>query len=286
MAKKKKKTSSSASNPPDAGEAEYEVANAEQLPDLQPEDPMGMYVEPNSVERTDTDWGAWRHWAHRNKRTIYAVFAVTIIGSFVYTMIGYEANPYRNIATSYFDRFRSATDDWVYAIGPFQVDENQLAARYSVLTRYTWGDRGAVPLKNDRDMYAGFLNDQLETDLLVNAALADTKLLDSPEARIILENSLRHAIAEYYLFSLIRTEESDFRVEVTQGEVDEHYNRFRQYYTSLNLDKERATPVIRRTLTNLKQDAVRGELGRVRQEVIDRLKDSSGYRVKDPERLR
>jgi len=265
---------------------EDEEVEPEELPDLQPEDPMGFYTEPREVEKTDSDWGSWRHWAHSHKRKIYAAFFITIVGSFVYSMIDYKANAFRSMATAYFDKFRSQTDEWVYAIGPFYFDENYLASQYSVLTRYTWGNRGAEPLKNDRDMYAEYLKDQLETDLLVNAAMADDKILNHPEARIILENKLRHAIAEYYLFTMIRNKNSDFRIQVTDQEINDHYSQFKQYYSSLKLDKERARPVIRQTLTNLKQDAVRSQLVGIRNKIVNQLKDGSGYRVKDPAKLR
>lgn len=263
-----------------------EEPEPEELPDLQPEDPMGFYTDPREIEKTESDWGNWRHWAHVHKRKIYAAFLITIVGSFVYSMIDYQANAFRSMATAYFDKFRSQTDEWVYAIGPYYFDENHLATQYSILTRYTWGDRGAEPLKNDRDMYSEYLKDQLETDLLVNAALADDKILNDIEARIILENKMRHAIAEYYLFTLIRNENSDFRIQVTDQEIDDHYRQFKQYYSSLNLDAERARPVIRQTLTNLKQDAVRNQLVTIRNRVVNELKDGAGYRVKDPAKLR
>ncbi len=286
MAKKKtiKKSSVVQSLHPERDE--LEEVEAEELPDLSPEDPMGLYADPHTVEKTDSGWGEWQSWAHTNKRKIYAAFFITIVGSFVYSMVSYQSNEFRSMATAYFDKFRSDTDEWVYAIGPYYFDENYLASQYSVLTRYTWGDRGAAPMKNDRNLYAEYLKDQLETDLLVNAALADEKILNAPEARLILENKMRHAIAEYYLFTVIRNENSDFRIQVTEAEIDDHYKQFKQYYASLNLDAERARPVIRQTLTNLKQDALRNQLTGVRNRIVNELKDGAGYRVKDPAKLR
>jgi len=253
--------------------------------DLHPENPNAVYSAPVYLEPPDTVWERFRRWSHGKKRVVYALFLVAIVSTLVLMTRDSDVRSLSSFAQSYFNRFTKETDDWAYSIGNYHINERELNARFPVLLRYTWGARGASAVKNDAAAYRRYLRDQLETDLLVHAALREGAL-DSPEARIVLENGVRRLIAEYYLYTRIRNKNSDFRVNVDQSEIEQHYAKNKEFYASRGLERRAALAAIEKTMLEFRRERLRNRLFRLKMKVIDELRDSAGYRVRDPSKFR
>ena len=110
--------------------------------------------------------------------------------------------------------------------------------------------------------------------------------MNTPEARLILENGLRRIIAEYYLYHRIRGLKINFRVKATPAEVRKHYKQNRAYYKKRGLKERAALGVIERTLLNMRREQVKTRLMLLRKRIIEEQRDKSGYRVRNPEKFR
>lgn len=269
----KKDPKTKKASPEDASEEELE-----QDSELNPENPHGLYDNPRFSGPPTTMFERFQRWSHRHKRAIYATFFLAIILSFVVVMRSDNSSNPREAVESYFNRFAGESDDWQYNIERYYVGKGHLNNLYPVLAKLTYGDAGARPLLNDQDVYASFIREQYETDLLAFAALQE-QILNDPEARLFLENSLRQAAADYYLYKQVGTEATDFRVDISDAEAREYYDRNKSFYESSGLDQAASMQIIKNTLAGLRRDQMRQQLAVARTRVVGQLKDRFGPRL-------
>lgn len=220
---------------------------------IDPVNPMAVYFDHEFHGEADTRWEKFRRFSHTHKRKIYGLFFVALFGTFITTMFNHNRPTIDNVAWSIYDNFEKKGPDWVYSIDGHFFGAYHLKEQYDALARYTWGDRGAVKMQSSNDLYASYLQDQFETDSLVLAALNENAL-DSPEAKIILSNALRHAIAEYYVYTKLRSEVGDFTIRTTEKEVEENYQKNKAFYDKSHLSKEEVLNIIRKTLLSAKKE--------------------------------
>ncbi|MCB1317517.1 MAG: hypothetical protein KDK27_16250 [Leptospiraceae bacterium] len=247
--------------------------------DVPVEDPHAMYSDPYFHGEADSAWEKFRRFAHNHKRKVYFVFLIGLVLSFVVIMRNPEPENLRGWAENYFARFNDPANDWKYNIAQYYVDRQHLSLLYPILARYTWGDAGAEPLLNNGELYDQFVRDQYETDLLVYAALRE-EILQTPEASYILENAMRHAIAEYYLYTRIRSDDNNFRVEVDDREALEFYERNEELYADNGLGKNANIQLIKNTLAGIRRDQIRQQLAGQRSAVLEQLKEAIGPRLR------
>lgn len=252
--------------------------DSQESQDLNPENPHGLYEDPRFSGPPASTFERFQRWSHRHKRAIYAAFFLAIILSFVVVMRGNSGSDPRDALSNYFGRFGGETEDWQYQIDRYYIGKMHLNNLYPVLAKLTYGDGGARSVLNDRDVYNSFVREQYETDLLAFAALQENTLAN-PEARMFLENSLRQAAADYYLYKQVGTNETDFRVNVSDAEALQYYDRNKAYYESTGLDKTAALGVIKNTLAGLRRDQMRQQLAIERSRVVAALKDRIGPRL-------
>ena len=275
----KKKTTRTAANR-GAEDTDADLEQDAEESELNPENPLGMYEDPRFSGPPQSAFESFQRFAHRHKRAIYATFFLAIILSFVVIMRGSGGANARDAVEQYFARFAGQSDDWQYNIDRFFIGKIHLNNLYPVLAKITYGDGGAKTLLNDRDLYDSFVREQYETDLLAFAALQENVLNES-EARLFMENSLRQAAADYYLYKKVGTEATDFRVNISDAEAREYYNRNREFYKNSGLDEAAAMGVIKNTLAGLRRDQMRQQLAVARAQLVSRLKDRFGPRMNE-----
>ncbi|MCR9145504.1 MAG: hypothetical protein NXI24_24910 [bacterium] len=274
---KKSKAKSKAKVQTEAGEQPAE-SQIQETNDLNPENPHGLYEEPQFSGPPTTYFERFRRWSHRNKRWIYTAFVAAIMLSFVVIIQDKETSNPREVVDAYFGRFAVEIEDWQYNIERYYIDKGHLNNLYPVLAKLTYGEAGARPLLNDRELYESFIREQYEVDLLAFAALRE-QTLNNAEARLFLENSLRQAAADYYLFKQVGTEATDFRVNVTDAEAREYYGRNKEFYASSGLNEQASLQIIKNTLAGLRRDQMRQQLAVERSRLVARLKDRFGPRL-------
>ncbi|MEQ9366214.1 MAG: hypothetical protein RIF32_18380 [Leptospirales bacterium] len=257
------------------------VEELEQESELNPENPHGLYEDPRFSGPPTTAFGKFQRWSHRHKRAIYAAFFLAIILSFVVVMRDSSGSSPREAIEDYFSRFAGeTTEDWQYNIERFYVGKAHLNNLYPVLAKMTYGDAGARPLLNDRDLYQSFVREQYETDLLAFAALQE-RVLNDAEAKLFMENSLRQAAADYYLYKRVGTEATDFRVNVSDAQAREYYGRNKAFYEGSGLEEAAALQIIKNTLAGLRRDQMRQQLAVERSRLVGQLKDRFGPRMNE-----
>ncbi len=269
MAGKKKDPESIENEEPDAAVEERE---------LNPENPQGLYEDPRFSGPPTTAFGRFQRWSHRHKRAIYAAFFLAIILSFVVVMRQDDGASAREAVEAYFSRFAGETDGWQYNIERYYIDKVHLNNLYPVLAKLTYGDAGAQSLLGDRELYESYVREQYETDLMAFAALQE-RVLNEREAKMFMENALRQAAADYYLYKRVGTEATDFRVNVTDAEAREYYGRNKDFYDASGLNEAASLQVIKNTLAGLRRDQLRQQLAVERSRIVGQLKDRIGPRM-------
>lgn len=247
--------------------------------ELDPVDPNALYREHVFSGEADTKWERFRRWSHKNKGKIYFVLLLSIMSSLGLSMIDRQPAHLNDYIRNYLARFSVTTPQWAYSIGPYQFGIDSLKSTYAILARYTFGGVGGAEAMKDGAAFEDFLREQFETDLFVNAALEEG-LLDKPDAKVVLENAVRHAIAEYYIYARAIPPESNLRIKVTKEEVEDLYQRSRESYDRSGMDRNRIYRVIEKTIYDLKRQEQIDAVNRLRAQLIERLKDRSGYQYK------
>lgn len=260
--------------PPEEASAE-EAAEPEEL---NPENPHGMYDSPRFSGPPKTTFERFQRWAHRHKRAIYAVFFLAIILSFVVVMRGSGDSRPDSIVDAYFARFAGPDENWQYQIERYNVGKAHLNNLFPVLAKLSYGDAGAQAVLNDKDTFDSFVREQYETDLLLFAAI-QSGMLNDAEARMFMENAVRQAAADYYLYKQVGTEQTDFRVNISDAQALAYYNQNQAYYESTGLERGQALGVIKNTLAGLRRDQLRQQLAIERNRIVGALKDQIGPRL-------
>jgi hypothetical protein len=245
---------------------------------LNPEDPLAMYDEPPPrTAPAHSRWDAFRLWSHRHKRKIYLLFFVSLAIGIYLSLRSGGPGDLGGVLRDYFARFQGEREGWSYAIGEYFVGQDHLALVYPVIAKYRLGENGAAAAMQDPALYRRFIEEQYQVDALVYAAMRENAI-HTPEARVILEDAVRRAVADYYVYSRIPGDSSDFRIEVTDAEVREFYERNKEIYEKSG-DPDTALVAIRATLYNLKRDQLRQKLATYQQKVFEDVRNRYGPRI-------
>jgi len=249
-----------------------------ELPDLNPENPENLYRDPPDPSEAENH-SRLHFLAQRHKRKIYALLLLAmsaVVFSFAFSR---ESQFFENFTRDYFNRHANEQHTMEYQIDGYHFDEISMRAAYAVLLDYTYGATGSKALINDGRRYSDFVREQSETDLLVYAALQEG-VLSRPEARLALENHLRQAIANYYLFVKIRTPDSDFRVSVSEQEIEKQYAANRKYYDQLGLTPEQTRQLVQKAILGARREGMQEDFLKKRAQLLQRLKETAGYRLR------
>lgn len=253
--------------------------------ELHPENHRAFYSNAEFVGEAESRLEKFRRWSHRKKRWVFALFLLVLVGGASQFYKKSSPRSPEDLVRGYFNRFLHETDRWVYRVDRYYIDEQHLHRQYPILARYTWGEQGARELIENGDLYRDYLREQLNTDLLVYGALKEG-VLNSEEGRLILENGLRRLIAEYYLYTKIKSKTTDYRTGTSPAEAERFYKKNKKFYERRNLNKTQALAAIGRTLTDLKQQKLREDLEVRRKKLLDSLRDGAGYQVRQPDMFR
>lgn len=253
----------------------------ETIDDIDPGDPLALYKEHSFDTPPTGSFEKFRRFALTTKGAVYALLLLSIVLPMAIILKDRSPDSPEQIVRNYFGRFSSASSNSVYSIGPVHISAQHIERLHGAVVRFTIGPGGATEYMSDANNNALFARDQFETDLLVNAALTEG-VLKSEDARLVIENSLRHAIADYYLYSRLSTEQSDFRIVVPREEILDMYEKNREFYSKQGLSRSESLLVIERSLYQVRRDALNLQILRARQEIIETLKDRAGYVYNGP----
>ncbi|HBS06399.1 MAG TPA: hypothetical protein DEA96_15635 [Leptospiraceae bacterium] len=223
-AKKKGVRSSSRSQEFIAEEENYSETEEEQ--ELDPRDPFGPYIAP-VPKRTNTFFEEFRVWMHSAKGWLYGLLLIAIAGPLFY-MLGTLRSPSHEELLEYYFTSRNsggAGESSAYTVGQFQRSQADLIHVANTIRMFTFGE-GATALRSDSEEYANFVESQYEIDLLANAALQQG-LLDNPDFRTYLENSMRESVARGYVLYRLK-DRLPARTEILKGASPEKLAQFRK----------------------------------------------------------
>ena len=251
----------------------------EKIPEIQVENPANMYDDPVYTGPRKTRWDSFRAWSHGNKRVIFLLLLFAIGGSIAMLNRASAPENMSAIIKAYFARFTDPKKEWGYSTGTYYIQSAHLKQQFQALSAYTYGPRGGREMAKNPLAYHNYVNQELETDLMVEAALREG-VLNTEKARQILEHGVRKLVADYYLSTKLYNNNSDFRVRVTDKEVEEFYEKNKASYVAKSISRAQALPAIRLTLEEVEKSRLRSRLVNTRAGLIKVLKDSSGYKIK------
>ncbi|MCE9599181.1 MAG: hypothetical protein K8S54_14555 [Spirochaetia bacterium] len=252
-----------------------EGSNGTPVPELRVENPNALYEDVSFRGKPETAFEKLQHWSHRHKRKLYAVFLLAVVSTLFAGFRSTTPDSPQKLMDQYFARFGGHSDDWQYSIDRFHFTRAHLATVLPVIARYTLGNRGALDALQDKSTHDVFARDQFETDLLVYAAMQED-VLREPDARTILENALRHAIADYYVQRRLESINSDYRGRVEDAEALSYYEKNQDLYNKNGVAKGKALELIRTTLSGLKREEQRQEMRIQRAKLIARIQERLG----------
>ncbi len=246
--------------------------------ELSPEDPLALYREYRFAGKPETRTEAFRRFAIRNRRAVYSLLLAGVVLPFVWMMTTRQPESPEELIRSYFARVSSADEATAYAIGDARVTARHVRQLYQAVLKFTWGQKGADDAAGENQLFEAFVREQFETDLLVNAALKEGRFR-STDARLILENAVRHAAADYYLYTRIAAADSNFRIRIPREQVLSVYEKNKEFYARQGFNKAAALPVIEQSIVDVKRAEMALVLSRAREQVLADLKDRSGTTV-------
>lgn len=245
-----------------------------------PEDPLALYREHHFQGPPATRFEAFRRFAVRSRRFVYGLLLAGIVGPILLMMTSRQPESAEEILLSYFNRASTLNESSpLYSIGEARFAENQLRRLFGAVLKFTWGEKGSADGAKDQVVFDQFAREQYETDLLVSAALKEGTLR-SAEARLILENAVRHAAADYYLYRQMASADSNFRITVPREEVLAVYAKNKEFYTRHGVDEAAALPLVEHSLAEVRRAEMNRILVRVRQQLVAELRDRSGSTYK------
>ncbi len=259
--------------------ADRDSAEAREEEILNAEDPTALYRELRFDHPAVTFYDRLSRFAHANKRIIYALLLFAIVVPVVAALRSTRPASVQHTAEQYFARFQ-ANEPGTYSIGSSNFSAQYIEGLFDAVAASSLGPAGMRQIRTDSDAYARFVKDQFETDLLVHAALREG-VLESPQSAYVIENAMRHAIADYYVSARAMQPSTNLRITVTDEEVRSYYDRNKDQYAKSGLTQAQTLGVIRRTLEQIRGDEQRAELRFFREKLLSAIKDRGGYSFAD-----
>ncbi|MBL8021783.1 MAG: hypothetical protein JNM27_19070 [Leptospirales bacterium] len=244
------------------------------------ENPAALYENVMFPHPPQTLYEALQQWSHRHKRKLYALLLLTIVSSLFVGLRSSTPDSPEKLMRQYFGRFNGHADDWQYSIEGFHFTRAHLDALFPVIARFTLGHRGALETLRDKSTRELFARDQFETDLLVYAAMQEG-ILDQADAKSVLENSMRHAIADYYVQKKLESGNADYRGSVGDAEALAYYEKNQELYAKNGVAKAPAIEMIRTILSSLKRETHRQQMRVDRAKLIQVLQERFGPRFRE-----
>ena len=262
--------------------------NEEEL--LQPENPAALYEEARPEDFAGPPKSAWdrfRRLALRSRRLVYGVFAVAMVAAIVLWVranrvpTAADLTPY---IESYFERDDQLGAEAHYRVEQYGPARSRLEKLHEIMLIGSLGERGARAVLDDPERKAaslhGFLLQEYETDLLAYAALKEG-LLKNREARVLIENAVRQAVADLYVRDHVDGPGLDLRIQVPEDRVDALYAAGREYYSGVGLDEEEARAAIRALLAQQLREERKAVIAAARRQLITDLEQQL-YTVRPP----
>lgn len=243
------------------------------------ENPFAIYDSPEAHRPGISALDNIRHLAHRHKKVLYLILISSILLSILQPLGPRSMASAEGILIAYFDRSKGDSGDWVYEISSEPTSEEVHRSLFQALGEFTWGGLGFKEISKSEESFQLYVADQMATDVLVRAAMQEG-LLNDPKNKLIIENAVRKAVADIYLFAKIDGTHRDFRPKVDAGEIRAALQTINNLELLNKADLNEKRVWVEYMLNLQKRERISGVIAEERRQIVSQLRGSMGYRVR------